>query len=57
MKSYELIDQMRERILQQAQAHPPSEAGGAALRQRITQLRGEAQEAAIAAYERPSARL
>jgi hypothetical protein len=46
---------MRERIRQQAEAHPPSGAGGA-LRQRITQLRGEAKEA-ISAYERPSARL
>jgi hypothetical protein len=55
MKSNGLIDQMRERILQQGEAHPPSEAGGA-LRQRITQLRGEAQ-AAIDAYERGYARL
>jgi hypothetical protein len=55
MKSNELIDQMRERIRQQAEAHPPSGAGGA-LRQRITQLRGEAQ-AAIAAYERGCAAL
>jgi hypothetical protein len=50
---HKVVAQMRARIWASGKEQTESNA----LRQRVTELRGEAQQAAIAAYERGSARL